>query len=115
MLTLSNGTTVTEYEAATALTLAARRQGKSYGQLVSDTDWWTQEQIVLAYLVQNRGAPRRKGRPAGKTCGDCALWMPDPAARAGGCCPIPKKGTDVAKYTNRKNHACIHFTSEAVS
>ncbi len=97
MLTLYNGDAVSEYEAATALTLEARRRGISYGNLVAATDDW-----------QQRGKPRR-GRPAGKTCGDCALWEPEPDARAGGWCPVPKRGTDWPRYTNRKKPACTHF------
>lgn len=112
MLTLYNGDAVSEYEAATALTLEARRWGISYGNLVAATDDWQQWEIVSTYCCQKRGKPRRRGRPADKTCGDCALWEPEPDARSGGWCPVPKRGTDWPRYTNRKRSACTHFTNE---
>lgn len=110
MLTLYDGTTVSEYTAATALTLEARRQGKSYGQLVADTDRWKQQEIILNYCDQKRGVSRRE-RPEGMTCGDCALWRWDVNSKrgAGGWCPIPKHGAAGQKYANRKKRACMQF------
>lgn len=109
MLTLFNGTFVSEYTAATALTLEARRQGKSYGQLVANTDGWQQQKIVLDYCEQKQGASSRRERPAGKICGDCAMWRRDEDARAGGWCPVPKKGTTGQRYTYRRSPACKQF------
>lgn len=109
MLTLYKGTTVSEYISATALTLEARRQGKSYGQLVAATDSWQQETIIRDYCEKQGGLPRRRTRPAGMTCGDCALWRRDEATRAGGWCPVPKRGHTGQRYTNRKNKACMSF------
>lgn len=109
MLTLYDGATVSEYTAATALTLEARRQGKSYGQLVANTDSWQQENIIREYCGQQRGISQRRERPAGMTCGDCALWRRDEDTRAGGWCPVPKRGHTGQRYTNRKNKACMSF------
>lgn len=66
MLTLHNGWQVSEYIAATALALEARRQTLSYGRLVANTDWWEQEEIVIAYMKKKRARSRCRGRAAGK-------------------------------------------------
>lgn len=50
MVTMTDGTRVTEYEAATALTLEARRRGVSYGKVAASTNRWEQEEIVRRYL-----------------------------------------------------------------
>lgn len=105
VITLCDGTTVTEYKAVTALELEARRQGKSYEKLVADTPRWEQEQIVLRYLNKKLSGVRRKCRPIGKTCEDCALWVRDPATRAGGYCPVPVRAKHARKALKepRKN------------
>lgn len=109
MIILYDGSTVSTMDATTALVLEARRRGISYGYLVAGTQKGELDDIILDYCGLRHARGRRKSRPAGKTCCECALFVPDLSTRAGGMCPIPKRGQTGSKYTNRKGRACLHF------
>lgn len=110
MLKLYNGTIVDEYTAATALTLEARRQGKSYGQLVANADIWEQERIIQDYCSQKNYVPPKPVRTGDRVCGDCALWRRDETSRAGGRCQIPSRRVGTGpKQRHRGDRACKLF------
>lgn len=70
----------TAYEAATALTLEARRRGQDYGELTASTDWREQEEIIAAYMAQKQNHVEKLRQQ----CDGCIYHKPlnrDPAVK----------------------------------